>query len=162
MADVNEHEMLFSPKEVKPISDVYSGYTYFKDNDVLLAKVTPCFENGKAGIAKNLKNGIGFGSSEFYVLRALPDIVLPEIIYYIINSFNFLFKGKDNMTGTGGLQRLTKDFVSNYLMPLPDLDTQYIIVNNINKEMAIVEQNKHLIKLFEQKIKDKISEVWGE
>ena len=162
MADVNEHEMIFSPKEAKPISDVYSGYTYFKDNDVLLAKVTPCFENGKAGIARNLKNGIGFGSSEFYVLRAFPDKVLPEMIYYIVNSYDFLFRGKDNMTGTGGLQRLTKDFVANYLLPLPDLDTQNVIVNNINKEMAIIEQNKLLIRLFEQKINDKISEVWGE
>jgi type I restriction enzyme M protein len=162
MADVNEHEMLFSPKETRPLSDVYSGYTYFKDNDVLLAKVTPCFENGKAGIVKNMSNGIGFGSSEFYVLRAFPDRVLPEIIYYAINSFDFLFKGKNNMTGTGGLQRLTKDFVVNYLLPLPDLDTQKTIVQNINKEMAIIEQNKHLIKLFERKINDKISEGWGE
>ena len=162
MADVNEHEMLFSPKETRPLSDVYSGYTYFKDNDVLLAKVTPCFENGKAGIAKNMSNGIGFGSSEFYVLRAIPERVLPEILYYAINSFDFLFKGKDNMTGTGGLQRLTKDFVANYLLPLPDLDTQKAIVENINKEMAIIEQNKHLIKLFERKINDKMSEVWGE
>lgn len=162
MADVNEHEMLFSPKETRPLLDVYSGYTYFKDNDVLLAKVTPCFENGKAGIAKNMSNGIGFGSSEFYVLRAIPERVLPEIIYYAINSFDFLFKGKDNMTGTGGLQRLTKDFVVNYLLPLPDLDTQKSIVENINKEMAIIEQNKHLIKLFERKINDKMSEVWGE
>lgn len=162
MADVNEHEMLFSPKETRPISDVYSGYTYFKDNDVLLAKVTPCFENGKAGIAKNMSNGIGFGSSEFYILRAIPERVLPEIIYYAINSVDFLFKGKENMTGTGGLQRLTKDFVANYLLPLPDLDTQKAIVQNINKEMAIIEQNKHLIKLFERKINDKMSEVWGE
>lgn len=84
------------------------------------------------------------------------------MIYYIVNSYDFLFRGKDNMTGTGGLQRLTKDFVANYLLPLPDLDTQNVIVNNINKEMAIIEQNKLLIRLFEQKINDKISEVWGE
>jgi type I restriction enzyme M protein len=162
MADVNEHEMLFIPKEVKPLSEVYSGYTYFKENDVLLAKVTPCFENGKAGIARNLKNGIGFGSSEFYVLRAMDNKVLPEIIYYLINSSNFLSKGKDNMTGTGGLQRLTKDFVLNYPIHLPDLDSQHAIVDSLNEEMTIVEQNKRLIELFEQKIRDKISEVWGE
>lgn len=161
MADVNEHEMLFIPKEVKSLSEVYTGYTYFKENDVLLAKVTPCFENGKAGIARNLKNGIGFGSSEFYVLRALHNKVLPEIIYYTINSSNFLSKGKDNMTGTGGLQRLTKDFVLNYPIYLPDLDSQLTIVEKINEEMIIIEQNKRLIKLFEQKIKEKISEVWG-
>ncbi|MDD3704669.1 MAG: N-6 DNA methylase [Clostridiaceae bacterium] len=162
MADINEHEMLFSPKEVKSLSEVYTGYTYFKENDVLLAKVTPCFENGKAGIARNLRNGIGFGSSEFYVLRALPNNVLPEIIYYMINSFNFLLEGKDNMTGTGGLQRLTKDFVLNYSIHLPDIASQHRIVSQINEEMAIVEQNKRLTEIFEQKIKNKISEVWGE
>lgn len=162
MVDVNEHEMLFSPKEVKVISEVYKGYTYFKENDVLLAKVTPCFENGKAGIARNLKNGIGFGSSEFYVLRAISDKILPEIIYYTINSFNFLLKGKDNMTGTGGLQRLTKEFILNYPIPVPDLNEQQTIVARTNEEMTIVEQNKRLIEMFEQKIKDKISEVWGE
>jgi type I restriction enzyme M protein len=162
MVDVNEHEMLFSPKVERTMSEVYSGYTYFKENDVLLAKVTPCFENGKAGIARNLKNGIGFGSSEFYVLRALPDKILPEIIYYIINSFDFLSKGKDNMTGTGGLQRLTKEFVLNYSIQLPAIEEQEQIVANINEEMSIIGQNKRLIEIFEHKIKDKIAEVWGE
>ncbi len=162
MADINEHEMLFVPREIRNITDVYSGYTYFKENDVLLAKVTPCFENGKAGIARNLKNGIGFGSSEFYVLRALPNIIFPEIIYYFINSEKFIVKGKDNMTGTGGLQRLTKDFVLNCPVPLPDLDIQLKIIEQINEEMAIIEQNKRLIEIFEQKIKDRISEVWGD
>ncbi len=113
MADINEHEMLFVPREIMNITDVYSGYTYFKENDVLLAKVTPCFENGKAGIARNLKNGIGFGSSEFYVLRALPNIIFPEIIYYFINSEKFIVMVKDNISGTGVLKRVTQDFVLN-------------------------------------------------
>lgn len=162
MADVNEHEMLFTPKQVREISEVYSGYTYFKEDDVLLAKVTPCFENGKAGIARNLKNRFGFGSSEFYVLRSNPNIVLPEIIYCLVSTFKFLLKGKDNMTGTGGLQRLTKDYVLNYPLLLPPLEAQRQIVEQINEEMAIVDQNKRLIEIFEQKIKDKISEVWSD
>lgn len=162
MADVYEHAMLFTPKEARDISEVYSGYTYFKENDVLLAKVTPCFENGKAGIARNLINNIGFGSSEFYVLRALPNKILPEIIYYTINNFDFLIKGKNNMTGTGGLQRLTKEFVLNYPIKLPTLDEQKIIVAQINEEMSIIDQNKRLIELFKHKIKDKIAEIWSE
>lgn len=162
MAVVSETDMYFSVQEQRPLKEVYTGYTYFKDNDVLLAKVTPCFENGKSGLAKKLENGIGFGSSEFFVLRANPDKVLPEYIYYIINSNRFITEGTPQMTGTGGLQRLTKDFVLNYPVSLPPLDVQRRIVSQTEEEIAIVEQNKHLIEIFEKKINDKISEVWGE
>lgn len=160
MSDLNENDMYFHSKGQRNIHDVYMGYTYFMDGDVLLAKVTPCFENGKAGLAKGLVNGIGFGSSEFYVLRADLKQILPEFIYYVIHSNNFISQGKANMTGTGGLQRLTKDYVLNYIFFLPPIDEQKQIINKINVEMSIVEQNKQLIKIFEQKIKDKINEVW--
>lgn len=162
MAVVSETDMYFSVQEQRPLKEVYTGYTYFRDDDVLLAKVTPCFENGKSGLAKNLENGIGFGSSEFFVLRANPVRVLPEYIYYIINSNRFISEGTPQMTGTGGLRRLTKDFVLNYPVSLPPLDEQRKIVNQTEEEIAIVEQNKHLIEIFEKKINDKISEVWGE
>jgi restriction endonuclease S subunit len=161
MADLSEKDMFFNVKQIKKKSEVYNNYTYFKENDVLLARVTPCFENGKSGIAKNLKNKIGFGSSELYVFRA-KDVVLPEWIYYFISSSNFINIGKNNMTGTGGLQRLTKDFVSEYKIPLPDIETQKEIVSNIENEQKIIETNKKLIKIYNQKIKDKIAEVWGE
>lgn len=161
MSEINEHQMLFSSSTVKKMSDVYNGYTYFADNDVLLAKVTPCFENGKAGIAKELKSGIGFGSSEFYVLRPKKDVVLPEIIYCVINAPSFLTEGKNNMTGTGGLQRLTKDFVLNYSFLMPSIEEQEIIVDKINEEIAIVSQNMRLVKLFERKIDDTIERVWN-
>lgn len=162
MAVVSETDMYFSVQEQRPLKEVYTGYTYFRDDDVLLAKVTPCFENGKSGLAKNLENGIGFGSSEFFVLRANPVRVLPEYIYYIINSNRFISEGTPQMTGTGGLRRLTKDFVLNYPVSLPPLDEQRKIVNQTEEEIAIVEQNKRLIEIFEKKINDKISEVWGE
>ncbi|RKJ72765.1 restriction endonuclease subunit M/S [Butyricicoccus sp. 1XD8-22] len=162
MAVLSDTAMYFSAREQRPLTEVYTGYTYFRDNDVLLAKVTPCFENGKSGLAKKLENGIGFGSSEFFVLRAKPDRVLPEYIYYIINSNRFIVEGTPQMTGTGGLQRLTKDFVLNYPVSLPPLDVQRRIVSQTEEEITIVEQNKRLIEIFEKKINDKISEVWGE
>lgn len=162
MAVISDTDMYFSAQEQRILKEVYTGYTYFRDNDVLLAKVTPCFENGKSGLAKNLENGIGFGSSEFFVLRAKPDRVLPEYIYYIINSNRFIAEGTPQMTGTGGLQRLTKDFILNYPVSLPPLDVQRRIVSQTEEEIAIVEQNKRLIEIFEKKINDKISEVWGE
>jgi type I restriction enzyme M protein len=118
MADLNENEIAFIPREKKPISEVISGYTYFKDDDVLVAKVTPCFENGKAGIARGLYNGIGFGSSEFFVLRS-NGMVLPEWIYLNIKSDKFSVDGKKQMSGTSGLQRLPRDFVASFPIYLP-------------------------------------------
>ncbi|NIA10928.1 MAG: restriction endonuclease subunit M/S, partial [Nitrospiraceae bacterium] len=161
MADLNEHKMLFSTKQTKNKAEVYQGYTYFKENDVLLARVTPCFENGKSGIARNLKNGIGFGSSEYFVYRPKENI-LPEWIYYFISSLSFIKSGKNHMTGTGGLQRLTKDYATRYKIPLPPLEIQKQIVTQIEKEQKIINANKKLITIFENKIKDKIADVWGE
>lgn len=119
MADIREHSMGFCAKQTKPIADVFSGYTYFGENDVLIAKVTPCFENGKSGIAHGLKNGIGFGSSELFVLRPKTDYILPEYLYWLISSDDFLEYGKNKMTGTGGLQRIPRNVLENYQIPVP-------------------------------------------
>lgn len=160
MADLNENEISFIPKEEKILSEVINGYTYFADNDVLFAKVTPCFENGKAGIAKGLRNKIGFGSSEFFVLRA-NDKVLPMWLYLNIKSQKFSISGKEQMSGTSGLQRIPREFVIGFQIPLPPLSEQQSIVAAIEEEMNLVNANKKLIEIFEQKIKSKISEVWG-
>lgn len=162
MADIKENEMLFIPQTTKKLHEVYNGYTYFRNDDVLLAKVTPCFENGKSAIARSLENGIGFGSSEFYVLRPNITKVLPEFLYYTICSRRFLDQGKQHMSGTGGLQRLTKEYLLSYPISIPPIDVQQEIIKSIDIEMAIIEQNKHLIEIFEKKTKDRIAEVWGE
>jgi len=160
MKYVKEFQINFSLQENRKLSQVYKGYTYFKNGDVLLAKVTPCFENGKSAIAKNLTNNIGFGSSEFIVLRPC-DNLLSQWIYYFISSDSFIEEGKNNMSGTGGLRRLTKYFVENYLIPLPPLEVQKKIVAEIEKEQKMVDECKKLISIHEQKIKSKIAEIWG-
>ena len=99
MEDLNENQIDFVSKKLKTLKEVYNGYTYFRDRDVILAKVTPCFENGKAGIADNLASGIGFGSSEFYVLRC-GERVLPEWIYINVITQKFRLQGIENFTGT--------------------------------------------------------------
>jgi len=161
MADLNENDMNFDANQEKPIGDVFQGYTYFRNGDVLLARVTPCFENGKAGIAKNLKNDIGFGSSEYYVFRPNQSI-LPMWIYLNVTPQSFRNAGVLQMTGTGGLQRVPKDFVEAYEIPLPDLATQQRIVTRIEREQALVQANRELISLFEEKIRARIARVWGE
>jgi type I restriction enzyme M protein len=162
MADLNTHNIVFTAKEERTIGEVLSGFTYFRDNDVLLAKITPCFENGKAGIARNLKNGIGFGSTEFIVIRANTDIVYPEWIYYHIKSVDFIERGKRSMTGTAGQQRVDINFVKDYSIIVPPLETQSQILDSIASEQELVDSSKKLIDVFAQKMQDRINEIWGE
>lgn len=161
MSDLNANQMFFKAKEVKKFSEVIKGYTYFKNNDVLLAKITPCFENGKAGIVKNMVNGFGFGSTEFFVIRA-GNFILPEWIYYFISTEKFILSGKNNMTGSAGQQRVPIEFLKGYKIPVPSIDIQRKKIEIVNTEQELVNANKQLIEIYEQKIKDKIAEVWGE
>ena len=137
MADLNEHHIAFQPSDEKLLSEVSTSYTYFEDNDVLLAKVTPCFENGKAGIARGLLNGIGFGSSEFYVLRSSAR-VLPEWIYFCVMHPLFRDAAVAQMTGTGGLQRVPRDYVENFQIPLPPMEVQKEIVAEIEGYQNVI------------------------
>jgi type I restriction enzyme M protein len=137
MADLNEFQIAFRPSDQKELSEVSSSYTYFQDNDVLLAKVTPCFENGKAGIARDLVNGIGFGSSEFYVIRC-SDSVLPEWVYFCLMHPLFREAAKAQMTGTGGLQRVPRDYVEKFQLPVPPLDVQREIVSEIEGYQKVI------------------------
>ena len=137
MADINEHRISFQPSDEKQLSEVSASYTYFEDNDVLLAKVTPCFENGKAGIARGLLNGIGFGSSEFYVLRSKGQ-VMPEWVYFCVMHPLFREAAVAQMTGTGGLQRVPRDYVENFKIPLPPLEVQKEIVAEIEGYQKVI------------------------
>jgi len=158
MEDLNENRMYFEPKKVKTKGEVYKGYTYFTENDVLLAKVTPCFENGKSGIAKNLKNKIGFGSTEYFVLRPTEKI-LPEFLYSLISESRFKELGKFSMTGTGGLQRVTPDFVKNYRIPLPPLETQREIVEEIEGYQRIIDGARMVVDNWKPNIELELEEA---
>ena len=145
MADLNEHRITFQPLQKKVLSDVSTSYTYFRDNDVLLARVTPCFENGKAGIARGLLNGIGFGSSEFHVLRS-NESVLPEWIYFCVMHPQFREHGIARMTGTGGLQRVPRDFVERFQIPLPPLEVQKEIVAEIEGYQKVIDGARAVVE----------------
>lgn len=161
MASLNTFNAEFTANEERKIEDVKSGFTYFRDNDILLAKITPCFENGKAGIARNLKNGIGFGSTEYIVIRANTDIVYPEWIFYHINTPEFINGGKSHMTGTAGQQRIDINYVKQYQIPVPPLEEQRTILDSIDTEKNLIASSKELIKIFEKKISDRINDIWN-
>ncbi|GHU69086.1 hypothetical protein FACS189450_01270 [Spirochaetia bacterium] len=138
MEDLNENRISFRSNKEKPVCEVIKGYTYFKNGDVILARVTPCFENGKAGIAANLVNGVGFGSTEYFVIRASSEI-LPEYIYRLITTSNFRINGIARMTGTGGLQRVPRDYLTSYIIPLPSIEFQRGIVAEIEGYQKVID-----------------------
>ena len=145
MKFLNEKKIDFVPESDRNISEVYKGYTYFQDGDVLLAKVIPCFQNGKSGVAKGLTNGIGFGSSEFIVFRPY-DFILQEWLYYNISSPDFLFEGNNNMSGAVGLKRLIKSFVTDWEIKVPDLKTQKMYIDTITKVSNQSKQTQSKLK----------------
>jgi len=127
MEDLGIDQKVLVPKQVRPVSDVLGSYTYFADGDVLLAKITPCFENGKLGIAAQLTNGIGFGSSEYIVFRPGPSVV-KDWLYYFLSRESFRTEGAENMSGAVGHKRVAKTFVEAYPIPVPPIPEQQRIV----------------------------------
>ncbi len=123
-------------------SDAKKGYTHFQENDVLFAKVTPCFENGKSMIAENCPAGVGSGSSELIVLRTDPSCVLPMLVLNLIRSYEFKQLGAQSMTGAVGLRRVPKSFVEQYPFPLPPIAEQREIARRLDELLAQVDTLK--------------------
>lgn len=108
----------------RPYSEICKGFTYFAEDDVLFAKITPCMENGKGGVAKGLKNGVGFGSTEFHVLRPIKGISDPYWLYVITIFQKFRSDAEKVMTGTGGQRRVPITYLSEYRISLPPIELQ--------------------------------------
>ena len=122
--------------------EVKKGYTHFADNDVLLAKITPCFENGKAGIPRALPNGLGAGSTEYFVCRVLKNILTPEYLLAFFKTEKFLQDGEVTMTGSVGHKRVAKDFLLNAQIPLPPFNEQKRIADKLDQLLAAVDSCK--------------------
>ena len=114
----------FNPEVSKSIGEVYSGFTYFRENDVLFAKITPCMENGKGAVAVNLSNGIGFGSTEFHVLRPLREKSNSYWIYHLTTLIEFRRLAERKMTGSAGQKRVPTDFLNNIRVVVPPIELQ--------------------------------------
>lgn len=118
--------------EVKNFDDS-KGYTKFKNNDLLWSKITPCMENGKSVVVENLKSGIGFGSTEYFVFRANNDKVNIKFIHALLRLKVFRNEAKKFFSGTAGHQRVSKDFFNNLKIPLPSIEEQNQIVTHIQR-----------------------------
>ena len=138
----------------KPLSNVVEGYTYFRNGDVIVAKITPCFENGKGALAAGLCNGVGFGTTELHVLRA-SFRVDPRFLLYLTFSDHFRRLGTASMYGAGGQKRISDDFIRDFRHPVPGLPEQRAIANFLDRETAkidaLVARKERLIELLQEK-----------
>lgn len=122
--------------DIRTYEEVKTGFTYFVENDVLFAKITPCMENGKGAIAKSLKNGIGFGSTEFHVLRPKVNIIDSQWLYTLTILDMFRHDAERKMTGSAGQKRVPIKFFDDFEVGIPprELQNQFAdFVNQVDK-----------------------------
>lgn len=121
-------------KEDKTIKQLKKGsYTLFQDEDIIIAKITPCMENGKCALARNLTNGLAMGSSEFHVLRTNNDIVINDYLFHLLNRQIVRDFAEQNMTGTSGHRRVPIKWYEDLDIPVPPIDVQKQIIEEIAK-----------------------------
>ena len=130
--------------EIKKFADVKNGFTYFSEGDVLFAKITPCMENGKGAIASNLCNGIGFGSTEFHVIRPIENITTSEWIYVLTTLQKFRLSAEANMTGSAGQKRVPASFLQDYSFYLPPIELQKQfsrVFKHLDKHKSVIQKS---------------------
>ena len=143
MAAVSDVRGEITAPQRKTLREVKSGFTNFTEGDVLFAKITPCMENGKAALVGELVNHIGYGSTEFFVLRC-SEKILNRFVYHLVRWQIFRDEAKSVMSGSVGQQRVSKKFLLNYKLPLPPLDEQQRIVDLLDKMFADLDEAKAL------------------
>lgn len=148
-------------EERREAGEVKKGYTYFERGDVLVAKITPCFENGKATRTETLANPVGFGSTEFHVLRAGREID-PSYLFHLIWNSKFREVGAKSMTGSAGQKRVPADFLKRLEIPLPPLDEQRRIAAILDKADDLRRKRKRAIELLDGLTQSIFLEMFGE
>ena len=129
--------------EVKKWENIKKGYTHFCNEDIGIAKITPCFENRKSVIFNNLKNGVGAGTTELYILRNNKTLSFNKYIFWFIKTQEFINNGIKAFTGAVGQQRISRDFIENTLIPLPPLAEQHRIVQKIETYFSFLDTIKN-------------------
>lgn len=127
-----------------PLLKAKGKYTYFGNQDLLIAKVTPCFENGNIAIARNLLNGIGFGSSEIFVLRPNKEVI-SQYLFYLSQSRDFQDKACATMCGVGGLKRISPLFMRTYEFDMPSIENQQRMVTYLDTKLSEIDHQVSLL-----------------
>lgn len=144
MADVSEDAKIVRQKQIR-CSEANNGFSCFCRGDILIAKITPCFENGKGAYTATLETSVGFGSTEFHVLRCKID---PEFIFFHTVSFEFRKRLEAEMTGTAGQKRVQAESIAKYRIAVPPIIEQ-------QKIAAILTTQEKVIELKEKRLAEK-------
>lgn len=150
MDSVDDITGVITKERTKKLGAVSNGYTSFRNGDVLFAKITPCMENGKCAVARDLTNNVGFGSTEFYVIRPKSDI-LPEYLWAFLRQERVRNEAKTHFTGAAGHKRVPKDFMENLEIPVPmrdgkpDTQEQRRIVDELGNVSTMSEKLSNLL-----------------
>ena len=139
----------------RELAECLSGYTYFRDGDVCVAKITPCFENGKGAILRELKGGIGFGTTELIVARPEKEKITSEFLDYLFRSQTFRRLGESEMYGAGGQKRVPDSFIRDFTAALPSIEEQNQATTFLGHETAkidaLIAEQQRLIELLQEK-----------
>ena len=135
-------------------TDVSTGLSYFEEDDVIVAKITPCFENGKCALAENVPGGRALGSTEFHVIRPGSGI-LPRFLFYAVVSEAFREPGKAQMHGAAGQKRVPTDFIKDFCLSFPDRAAQRVVAAFLDLQTseidALIAKKQRLIDLLDEK-----------
>jgi type I restriction enzyme S subunit len=163
MSSVSEEGYLID-FQIRKYSEVKQGFPSFKDHDIIIAKITPCFENGKAALISGLLNGVGFGSTEFHVIRAHAHY-LPGFLFSYLNADNIRRLGKSHMIGSGGQQRVPSAFFEDLRLSLPDqLEQQKIAacLSSLDELIAAHTQKLEALKAYKKGLLQQLFPAEGE
>ena len=137
--------------QTRSLEEVKKGYTPFREGDVLFAKITPCMENGKMAVVPPLKNGLGFGSTEFHVLRPYCEISV-QYIYFFVSSESFRRNAEHNMTGAVGQRRVPTSYLAAQSVPVPPAREQHCIVTKIKELFSELDKGVKSLKTVRAKL----------
>lgn len=136
--------------EIKKWGDIKKGFTHFADGDIGIAKITPCFQNRKSVVFRNLKNGCGAGTTELSIVRVVNDLLSRDFLLWFFKSAYFIENGVKSFTGTAGQQRIHKDYLSMCCFPLPPLAEQKRIVAKIEELLPYIDRYEQAWSTLEQ------------
>lgn len=161
MASVSEESGAITSEEHRPISDVLKGFTPFADRDVLVAKITPCFENGKIAHAR-ISNRIGFGSTEFHVIRPFPERLDDRYLFHFLRQQRIRTEGERRMTGSAGQRRVPKAFLESLNIPAPSLVEQRRIAAILDRADALRAKRREAIAKLDQLLQSVFLDMFGD
>lgn len=143
------------------IDDVLKGYTPFEEGDVIWAKITPCMQNGKSAVASNLTNGVGFGSTEFHVIRPNePDKLLSDYLWVLLRLHSIRTAAERYFIGSAGQQRVPAEFLEQLVIPIPPVDVQRTVVKRVQKQRALVQSERsHLTAAWRSGLRELESKI---